>query len=122
MPLTHALALMRYALIDASGRGLHDIWGLHSVRAEALLSLAVVAVFAAALPAISIRAFSRSAIGCAACRVGEPPSERPPDRHRGAGREEAHLRHIFYIQRRGRASAVRVSPAGPLQAPRAAPR
>ena len=31
MPLTHALALMRYGFIDPSGKGLHEIWGLSSV-------------------------------------------------------------------------------------------
>ena len=61
-PLTHALALMRYGVIDPSGKGLHDIWGLHSVTLEAWLSLAVVAVWAVALTAISIRAFARSAV------------------------------------------------------------
>jgi ABC-2 type transport system permease protein len=61
-PLTHALALMRYGFIDPSGKGLHDIWGMHSVTAEAWLSLAVIAVWAAALTAISIRVFSRSAV------------------------------------------------------------
>lgn len=62
MPLTHALALMRYGLIDPSGKGLHDIWGMSNVTVEAWLSLAVVALFAAALLAISMRAFSRSAV------------------------------------------------------------
>src|SRR3954451_21405993 len=38
-PLTHALALMRYGFIDPSGKGLHDIWGMHSVTIEAWLSL-----------------------------------------------------------------------------------
>ncbi|MBV9192950.1 MAG: ABC transporter permease [Solirubrobacterales bacterium] len=61
-PLTHALALMRYGLIDPSGTGLHDIWGMQNVATEAWLSLAVVAVWALALTAISIRAFSRSAV------------------------------------------------------------
>jgi ABC-2 type transport system permease protein len=61
-PLTHALALMRYGFIDPSGKGLHDIWGMHNVTAEAWLSLAVVAVWAVALTAISIRTFSRSAV------------------------------------------------------------
>jgi ABC-type multidrug transport system permease subunit len=61
-PLTHALALMRYGLIDPSAKGLHDIWGMHSVTAEAWLSLAVVALWAMALTAISIRVFSRSAV------------------------------------------------------------
>jgi ABC-2 type transport system permease protein len=62
VPLTHALALLRYGFIDPSGKGLHDIWGMHSVTAEAWLSLAVVALFAAAMTAISIRAFERSAV------------------------------------------------------------
>jgi ABC-2 type transport system permease protein len=62
LPLTHALALMRYAFVDPSGKGLHDIWGMSNVTTEAWLSLAVVALFAAALTAISIRMFSRSAV------------------------------------------------------------
>jgi ABC-2 type transport system permease protein len=62
LPLTHALALIRYGFIDPSGQGLHDIWGMSSVTTEAWLSLAVVALFAAALTAISIRVFSRSAV------------------------------------------------------------
>jgi ABC-2 type transport system permease protein len=62
MPLTHALALMRYGFVDPSGHGLHDIWGMSNVTTEAWLSLGVVAVFAAALTFISIRVFSRSAV------------------------------------------------------------
>ena len=62
LPLTHALALMRYALVDPHGAGLHDIWGLRDTALEAWLSLAVVGLFAAALTAISIRLFARSAV------------------------------------------------------------
>jgi ABC-2 type transport system permease protein len=62
MPLTHALALMRYALVDPTGKGLHDIWGSGSVTLHAWLSLAVVAAFAALLTVVSIRLFSRSAV------------------------------------------------------------
>jgi ABC-2 type transport system permease protein len=62
MPLTHALALMRYGLVDPSGRGLHDIWGLSNVTLEAWLSLSVVAAFALALTALAIRVFKRSAV------------------------------------------------------------
>jgi ABC-2 type transport system permease protein len=62
LPLTHALALMRYALVDHSGRGLHDIWGMSNVTVEAWLSLAVVAAFAAVLTFAAIRVFSRSAV------------------------------------------------------------
>jgi ABC-type multidrug transport system permease subunit len=62
MPLTHALALLRYGLVDPSGKGLHEIWGMSSVTAEAWLSLAVVTVFAAAFTVISVRVFARSAV------------------------------------------------------------
>jgi ABC-type multidrug transport system permease subunit len=62
MPLTHALALMRYGLIDPSGKGLHDIWGMSNVTVEAWLSLAVVALFAAAFTVICNRVFSRAAV------------------------------------------------------------
>jgi len=62
MPLTHALAVMRYALIDPHGSGLHAIWGMSNVHTEALLSLLVVAAFAAALTVISIRLFTRSTV------------------------------------------------------------
>ena len=62
LPLTHALALLRYGFIDPSGKGLHDIWGLNNVTVEAWLSLAVVALFAAALTAIAIRSFRSSAV------------------------------------------------------------
>src|SRR5947209_5896073 len=31
MPLTHALALLRYGFIHPSGKGLHDIWGMSNV-------------------------------------------------------------------------------------------
>jgi ABC-2 type transport system permease protein len=62
MPLTHALALLRYGFIDPSGKGLHDIWGMSNVTVEAWLSLAVVALFAAAMAVISVRVFARSAV------------------------------------------------------------
>jgi ABC-2 type transport system permease protein len=62
LPLTHGLALMRYGLVDPSGKGLQDIWGTHSVTAEAWLSLGVVALFAAAFTVIAIRTFARSAV------------------------------------------------------------
>ena len=62
LPLTHAMALMRYGLVDSSGSGLHDIWGMGNTTAEAFLSLGVVALFAVALGAVAIRAFTRSAV------------------------------------------------------------
>lgn len=62
LPLTHAMALMRYGLVDPKGRGLHDIWGMSSTTTEAWLSLAVVLVFAVALTFVAIRVFSRTAV------------------------------------------------------------
>ncbi len=62
MPLTHALAVMRYAFVDPSGKGLHDIWGMSNPVAEAWLSIAVLTVFATLMTAISVRVFSRSAV------------------------------------------------------------
>jgi ABC-2 type transport system permease protein len=62
MPLTHALALLRYGFIDPSGHGLHDIWGMGNVTVEAWLSLAVVAIYAVALTLIAVRVFTRSAV------------------------------------------------------------
>jgi ABC-type multidrug transport system permease subunit len=62
LPLTQALAVMRYALVDPTGRSLHDIWGSGNVTVEAWMSLAVVAAFAAVLTVVSIRLFSRSAV------------------------------------------------------------
>jgi ABC-type multidrug transport system permease subunit len=62
LPLTHALALMRYGLVDPRGTGLHDIWGMHNVTAMAFLSLGVVVAFAAAMVALSIRVFTRTAV------------------------------------------------------------
>ena len=47
---------------DATGKGLHDIWASGNATVQAWLSLAVIATFAAALTAISIRAFARSAV------------------------------------------------------------
>ena len=61
LPLTHALALMRYGLLgDASG--LQHIWSMGSNTEMAALSLGVVALFAAALTAVSIRVFTRAAL------------------------------------------------------------
>lgn len=62
LPLTHALALLRYGLVDHGGTGLRDIWGMSNTTAMAGLSLAVVAGFAALMLALSVRIFTRSAI------------------------------------------------------------
>src|SRR5438045_3067696 len=55
LPVTHALALMRYGLVDHAGHGLHDIWGLRNTPAMATLSLPVVAVSALGVLALSTR-------------------------------------------------------------------
>jgi len=62
LPLTHAMALMRYGLVDPRGTGLHDIWGMSNTTTEAWLSLAVVVLFAAALIALAVRSFTRAAL------------------------------------------------------------
>ncbi len=62
LPLTHALALMRYGLVDRSGAGLHDIWGQGNTTLMAAASLAVSAVIAAAPLAIAVRSFTRAAV------------------------------------------------------------
>ncbi len=62
LPLTHALALMRYGLVDPQGTGLHDIWGAGSTVTEAWLSLGVVALFAAGFLALAVRVFTRAAL------------------------------------------------------------
>jgi ABC-type polysaccharide/polyol phosphate export permease len=62
LPLTHALALMRYGLIDAHGHGLHDIWGMHNTALMASLSLLVVAAYAVLFLALSVRVFTRGVV------------------------------------------------------------
>src|SRR5262245_1865466 len=61
LPLTHALALMRYGL-DGDTTGLHAIWNMSNPTAMAALSVTVVAAFALLLTVASIRVFSRSAV------------------------------------------------------------
>jgi len=62
LPLTHALAIMRYGLLDGRATGLHDIWGMTNATAMAALSLAVVAAYAAVLLTVAVRVFSRAAV------------------------------------------------------------
>jgi ABC-2 type transport system permease protein len=61
LPLTHALALVRFGLLDDRS-GLHNIWQMSNTTGMAALSLGVVALFAAALIAAGIRTFSRTAV------------------------------------------------------------
>jgi ABC-2 type transport system permease protein len=62
LPLTHALAVLRYGFVDPSGHGLHDIWGPGDPAGQAWLSLAVVAAYGVALTVIAIRMFARSSV------------------------------------------------------------
>lgn len=61
-PLTHALAVMRYGLVDPKGTGVNAIWNISNTTLEAFLSLAVELIFATAITAASIRAFVRPAV------------------------------------------------------------
>ena len=60
LPLTHALAVMRYGLLDHNARGLHDIWGMSNAPLMAALSLTVVAAYAVVFTAVALRAFRAS--------------------------------------------------------------
>jgi len=60
LPLTHALALMRYGL-NGDSTGLHAIWRMGHADDMAALSLLVLAGFALLLIRVAIRVFSRSA-------------------------------------------------------------
>jgi len=62
LPLTHALALVRYGLLDDPS-SLHGIWRMHSTTASAALSLTVVAVFALVAMRVGLRAFTKRAVG-----------------------------------------------------------
>ena len=62
MPLTHALAVMRYGLLDSHGAALHQIWGMSNVSAMAALSLGVVAAYAVLLLSVAVRVFTRAAL------------------------------------------------------------
>ncbi len=61
IPLTHALALMRFGLLDPHGYGLHDIWGAGAPAMLALRSLGVLVAFAAGLTLLALRGFGRAA-------------------------------------------------------------
>jgi ABC-2 type transport system permease protein len=62
LPLTHALALLRYGVLDPRGAGLHQIWGLASPSAEATLSMAVLLAWAALLTLAALAVFRRAAV------------------------------------------------------------
>jgi len=60
LPWTHAVALIRYGLINQGPSGLLDIWGLHSELTAALLSGAVLVAMAAASLTMAARVFVRT--------------------------------------------------------------
>lgn len=62
LPLTHALALLRYGLVDRHAGGLHDIWGMTNTTTEAILSLTVLLVWASVVSVAAVRVFNRSAV------------------------------------------------------------
>ena len=62
LPLTHVLALMRYGLVDHKATGLHDIWGMNNPTTMAVLSLAVVAAYAALLTVVAVKVFNRATV------------------------------------------------------------
>jgi ABC-type polysaccharide/polyol phosphate export permease len=62
LPTTHVLALLRYGVLDHTGAGLHDIWGMTSTTTDAALSLLVLASWAILITAAAIRVFTRSAV------------------------------------------------------------
>jgi len=62
LPLTHVLALLRYGMVDHAGTGLHEIWGMSNTTGMALLSLAVVVLFAAVCTVASFRVFTHTAV------------------------------------------------------------
>jgi ABC-2 type transport system permease protein len=61
LPLTHALAVMRYGLLGDE-RGLHQIWDMSDPTAMAALSVGVLAAVAAAFAALAVVSFRRAAI------------------------------------------------------------
>lgn len=61
IPLTHALALIRYGLTPTDGGvvALHNIWGLSSAPEMAALSLLVLALYSAAVFQAAVRLFAK---------------------------------------------------------------
>jgi ABC-2 type transport system permease protein len=61
LPLTHALAVVRYGLLGDSS-SLQHIWGMSSAAGMAALSTGVVGLFALVLSVVAIRVFTHSAL------------------------------------------------------------
>jgi ABC-2 type transport system permease protein len=62
LPWTHAVALLRYGFMGGQASGLTQIWHMQSEAAMTLLSLAVLAAYAALMVAVAARAFRRSTL------------------------------------------------------------
>ncbi|HMF82393.1 MAG TPA: ABC transporter permease [Acidimicrobiia bacterium] len=62
LPWTHAVALMRYGLMDGTNPRLDDIWHLGSDPLMAVLSAAVLAAYAALMLTIAVRTFKRTTL------------------------------------------------------------
>ena len=61
LPLTHALALFRFGIAGPSGvRALHNIWGLHSAPAMAVLSFGVLVAYALLIGTGALRLFAKA--------------------------------------------------------------
>jgi ABC-2 type transport system permease protein len=62
LPWTHAVAVLRFGLMGGPASGLHAIWHLRSNIDMALLSIAVLAAFAALTVGLALRAFERATL------------------------------------------------------------
>jgi ABC-type polysaccharide/polyol phosphate export permease len=62
LPLTHALALLRYGLTSDGTAALSNIWGMTSPAAMAALSLAVVCCYAVAATVAAMRIAARRGV------------------------------------------------------------
>jgi ABC-2 type transport system permease protein len=60
LPWTHAVALLRFGFMGGRASGLDQIWHLHAEWAMALLSLAFLLTFAAAMIYVALRTFDRA--------------------------------------------------------------
>jgi ABC-2 type transport system permease protein len=60
LPWTQCLDLLRYGLMGDKASGLHEIWPFHNATVDAMLSLTVLVLFAAATQTLNHRRFARA--------------------------------------------------------------
>jgi ABC-2 type transport system permease protein len=60
LPWTQCLDLLRYGLMGDSASGLREIWPFHNITVDALLSLAVLACYAAITQTLTHRRFAKT--------------------------------------------------------------